>query len=64
MTQTVIEVDRSCLNCRWLRRKERHLGCYYNYDWRMWLPGKDVELFPLCETGKFMQLKDCHWEKK
>jgi hypothetical protein len=57
---------RSCFNCKWGRFQNIHFGCYYNYEWKQWIPQKIAKLFPYCETPMGKHLKQsygCKWEK-
>jgi len=58
---------RTCKNCKWSGESGPHLGCYYNYEWRTWLPTKIAKVFPFCETPNGEYLKKAYgakWEKK
>ena len=59
-------MSKSCLNCRWSRWSGPHLGCFYGYRWRAWIPQKIGKHFPFCETpeGKRLGLGKCKWEPK
>jgi hypothetical protein len=59
--------ERSCLNCKWGRWNGIHLGCYYNYEWRTWVPQKIAKVFCFCETprGEWLAKMDgAKWEEK
>ena len=60
-----VEEARTCLTCRWCRTRGSHVGCYYGYRWRTWIPQRVVNVFPYCETpeGKWLKKEGCKWEK-
>jgi len=62
----VTAMTRTCLNCKWSRWSGPHLGCYYGYEWRAWLPQKKAKHFPFCETpqGRHLKALGCKWEPK
>ncbi len=57
-------MKKTCLNCKWSRWNGPHLGCYYNYQWRDWLPQKLAKVLPLCESGHkpLLTKLGCKWE--
>jgi hypothetical protein len=57
---------KTCRTCKWSKRSGPHVGCYYNYEWRAWIPQKFIDIFAYCETPNGEYLKKsvgAKWEK-
>jgi len=55
-----------CSTCKWSKRSGPHVGCYYGYEWRAWIPQKFIDIFAYCETPNGEYLKKsvgAKWEK-
>jgi len=55
---------RCCLTCKWCRLSGLHIGCFYGYKWRTWIPQRVANVFPFCETpeGEHLKKEGCKWE--
>jgi len=61
MLKSVLQEEntvRSCFNCKWCVKKGPHLGCYYQGQFKRWLPKEKASHLCVCEISKATIKKD------